>query len=111
MNVLLIQQNFEHDDNRLYQESYCLQRAFQTFSGFNCDIWGAGRENFKYPINLNNYDLIILLEQRRFDYVCQIFDQLKACRAYKMLLVIDSHSLGLGAFNHIKELGGFHIIL
>lgn len=111
MNVLIIQQNPEHDKNRIYQESYCLQRAFNTFSGFSTEIWGIGRSNYKYVPDFNKYDIILLLEQRRFDYVMPHLGAIKASKAFKALFAIDTHSLGIEPFNYIKDLGGFNYIL
>ena len=44
MNVLLIQENGRHEENRGFRECFCLQRAFK-FNRNSCDVWGLGHTN------------------------------------------------------------------
>jgi hypothetical protein len=57
MNILLIQENGRHEENREFRECFSLHRGFKKL-GINSTVWGLGHENFGQSINFEDFDLI-----------------------------------------------------
>jgi len=107
MNVLLIQENGRHDDNRIYRECFCLQRAFE-FHNVKADVWGLGHDNYDIEPDYSSYDLIINLEN--YDETGWV-PSLKKVQTTKFLWSIDAHVKGINPYLHTADDGNYSKIL
>lgn len=106
MKILIIQENGRHDENRNYRECFCLQRGFQKL-GIESTVWGLGHENFNSLLNLNDYDLIINLE----NYGDGWEPNLSEVKSKKLLWSIDSHVRGEQPFLFEFNRGKYDLLL
>ena len=108
MNVLLIQENGRHDENRKYRECFCLQRSFSKL-GHKCDVWGLGHYNFESPPEWESYDWIINLEN--YDSSGWVPDLSGVKNPKKFLWSIDAHCRGEKIFEDTFKAGDYDILL
>jgi hypothetical protein len=119
MNVLIIQENGRHEQNRQFRECFALQSAFQRL-GWRADIWGLGHSG--YPsfacsatggdarfsgsgqcgihktLDFNAYDVIFNLEN--YDAIGWV-PSLTHVKAYKIMWAIDAHVRGMAPFREL----------
>lgn len=106
MKILLIQENGRHEANRNFRECFCLQRGFNRL-GIESTIWGLGHSNFAQPIEFENFDLIINLE----NYGTGWEPNLSNINTKKMLWSIDAHAKGETPFLNEFYRGDYNILL
>lgn len=109
MNILIIQENGRHKENRLFRECFCLQRAFKS-QGHNTTVWGLGHENYNDIIDYENYDLIINLENYA-NTAGNWVPNLKNIKTKKFLWSIDAHCKGTEPFDREFESGNYDLLL
>ena len=107
MNVLLIQENGRHEENRGFRECFCLQRAFK-FNRNSCDVWGLGHTNYEQEPDYESYDLIINLEN--YDE-SGWFPNLSKVQTKKWLWSIDAHCKGILPYLRVAQEGNYDLIL
>ncbi len=108
MKILLIQENGRHDENRIYRECFCLQRAFQHH-GDEADVWGLGHESYTNgEPDYEGYDLIINLEN--YDQSGWV-PNLAKVQTKKFLWSIDAHVKGMQPYLKTAEEGNYDLIL
>ena len=109
MNILIIQENGRHEENRIFRECFCLQRSFQKL-GHNAEVWGLGHDNFNdTDKNFNNYDLIINLENYDVSGWVPKMDSVK--KPLKFLWSIDPHCRGIDVYKKTFQEGKYDLIL
>ena len=94
MKVLLIQENGQHKENRLFRESLSMQRAFKKH-GANATVWGLNHINYDETPDFESYDLIINLEN---------YDEIG-------WVPIDAHVKGLESYLKTAQEGNYDLIL
>jgi len=101
MKILIIQENGRHEKNREFRECFALKRGFDKLN-VDSVVWGLGHENFKEPINFNEFDLILNLE----NYGNGWEPNIKDVKSKKFLWSIDAHCRGeqpfINEFNRNK---------
>lgn len=107
MNVLIIQENGRHDDNRNFRECFCAQRAF-IHHGHEADVWGLGHSNYEQEPDYQSYDLIINLEN--YDETGWV-PNLSEVRTRKLLWSIDAHVKGIDCYLKTAHEGNYDLIL
>jgi hypothetical protein len=107
MNVLLIQENGQHEANRDFRESASLKRSFEKL-GNHCDIWGNGHSNFDTVPDYENYDWIINLENYDSGWVPDLANTIKPT---KFLWSIDAHCRGEEVYEKEFRKGGYDFML
>lgn len=107
MNILIIQENGRHEENRSFRECFCLQRAF-LHHGVSADVWGLGHDNYENIPSWNDYDLIINLEN--YDTTGWVPD-LSMVKSRKFLWSIDGHVKGMGSYIRTAIRGNYDLIL
>lgn len=107
MNILLIQENGHHDENRNFRECFCLQRSFSKL-GHSCDVWGNLHDNFETVPDWESYDWIINLEQYNTKWVPSLAD-VKSPK--KFIWSIDAHFLGEEQVEKNYKEGNYDYIL
>lgn len=108
LKFLVIQENGEHEKNRMFRECYAFQTALKSF-GHECDIWGHWHANFNTPPNFNDYDVIINLEN--YDKGWVPYDKLAQYNGYKIMWAIDTHTRGIDYFNYVASRSKTNLIL
>jgi spore maturation protein CgeB len=106
MNILLIQENGRHEENREFRECFSLHRGFKKL-GINSTVWGLGHENFGQSINFEDFDLIINLE----NYGNGWEPNLKNVKTKKFLWSIDAHCRGEQPFINEFFSSNYNILL
>ena len=106
LKVLIIQENGRHEASVNFRECFCIQRALISL-GYECDVWGKGHENFDSPIDFNNYDTLINIENYNSGWVPD-FSNLSAV---KLLWVIDAHCAGEEVYLKEFERGKYTYML
>ena len=106
MKFLIIQENGRHDKNRLFRECFSAQKSLITL-GHLCEVWGKGHQNFNLPINFNDYDIIIDLENYNTGWV----PNLSKVKAYKVMWAIDAHCRGIDHYRNQFKRGNYNLIL
>lgn len=89
MNILIIQENGRHDENKKFRECFSLKRGLEK-NGVSSDVWGLGHENFKYSFKefSKNYDVFFILENYEHgNWIPDLSDEKKL----KIFWSIDSH--------------------
>ncbi len=106
-NILLIQENGRHEENRRYRECFCLQRAIISLD-HKADVWGLGHEYYGQEPDWESYDLIINLEN--YDETGWVPDLAKV-QTLKFLWSIDAHVKGLASYLNTANQGNYDLIL
>ena len=57
MDILIIQENGRHEENRNYRECFCMKRSLEKL-GCNVEIWGMGHKNFDNKLFANSSQFI-----------------------------------------------------
>jgi len=104
--ILIIQENGHHEQNRHFRECFCIQRALISL-GHECEVWGKGHGNFDFPMDFNNYDVLINIENYNSGWVPD-FSNL---RMVKLLWVVDAHCVGEGIYLKEFERGKYNYML
>lgn len=107
MNILIIQENGRHEENRSFRECFCLQRAF-IHHGVSADVWGLRHDNYENIPNWNDYDLIINLEN--YDTTGWV-PNLSQVKAVKYLWAIDAHVKGIRPYIYTALDGDYDLML
>ena len=107
MNVLVIQENGRHDENRNYRECFSLQRAFSNL-GHSCDVWGLGHSNYETVPDFNSYDLIFNLENYTEEWLPNL-SEIK--NPMKVMWSIDAHVRGEEVFEEIFKKSKYDYLL
>tara|TARA_Y100001973_G_scaffold101841_1_gene165715 strand:+ start:827 stop:1693 length:867 start_codon:yes stop_codon:yes gene_type:complete len=109
MKVLLIQENGRHEQNRIYRECFCLQRAFEHHE-YKADVWGLGHDGYLPYIqpDYESYDLIINLEN--YDQTGWV-PNLATVQTKKFLWSIDAHVKGIESYLKTANEGNYDLIL
>ena len=107
MNVLIIQENGRHDENREYRECFSFQRAFSSL-GHDAVVWGLNHENWGEAIDFNSFDLILTIEQYTMGWLPYLsqYDKPK-----KFLWSIDAHMRGVNKFEQTFHHHGYNLLL
>ena len=106
MKLIVIQENGRHEANRNFRECFCIQRALISL-GHECEVWGKGHENFESPMDFNNYDALINIENYNSGWVPDFSNLL----AVKLLWVIDAHCAGEEVYLKEFERGKYNYML
>jgi hypothetical protein len=107
MRTLIIQENGRHDDNRIFRECFCAQRAFKHH-GHHADVWGLGHDGYEKDPDYESYDLIINLEN--YDETGWV-PSLAKVQTKKLLWSIDAHVKGINTYIKTAEEGNYDLIL
>jgi len=107
MNIIIIQENGRHEENRSFRECFSLQRAF-LHHGVSADVWGLGHDNYENVPVWDDYDLIINLEN--YDTTGWV-PNLSNAKAVKYLWAIDAHVKGVRSYISTALDGGYDLIL
>ena len=108
MNILIIQENGRHEENRNYRECFCMKRSLEKL-GCNVELWGLGHKNFENKsIPEQRYDLILNLEN--YDLNGWTPD-LSHNTSTKMLWSIDAHCRGIEPYINSYHQGKYNLIL
>jgi len=109
MNILIIQENGRHEENRNFRECFCIQRSFKNL-GHNAEVWGLGHDNFDGPVKkLDKYDLIINLENYDTSGWVPKLDSVDD--PIKFLWSIDPHCRGIEVYKKTFKDGNYNLIL
>lgn len=106
MNFLLIQENGRHDQNRHFRECFCLQRSINRL-GHQADVFGLGHDNFGQPVDFEDYDFIINLE----NYDTGWMPNLAQVKTKKLMWSIDAHVRGIDYFYELFKRDNYQLIL
>ncbi len=101
MNILIIQENGRHSQNREFRECHNIKRAFDRM-GINSTIWGLGHENFNDNFSdlVKNHDVIFVLENYEVD---NWIPDLSNLNKLKLFWSIDSHCNPQGNIHTAKK--------
>jgi len=105
--VLIIQENGRHERNRLFRESFCLQRGFSSL-GVESDVWGLGHAEYDNEPEWSKYGLIVNLEN--YDETNWV-PNLKKVGCKKFLWSIDAHVKGIEPYMKTAAEGNYTMIL
>ncbi len=108
MDILIIQENGRHEENRNYRECFCMKRSLEKL-GCNVEIWGMGHKNFDNKLIPNQrYDLILNLENYDLNgWAPDLSDN----PSTKMLWSIDAHCRGIEPYINSYHQGKYNLIL
>jgi len=108
MKILVIQENGRHDANRKFRECFSLQRAFRKLN-HECDVWGMGHDNFLEPMDWEQYDIILNIEN--YDESGWVPSLANIVRPIKLLWSIDAHCRGEEVFENTFKEGKYNYLL
>lgn len=108
MNILIIQENGRHEENKHFRECFCMQRSLINL-GHNADVWGLGHDNFDITPKWDSYDLILNFEN--YDTKFWVPDLSSATKPKKMIWSIDAHCVGMDPFLKTFHQGKYDLIL
>lgn len=104
-NILVIQENGRHEENRNFRECFCIQRAL-TKLDHKVDVYGLNH-NTSYFNDFNQYDIIINLENYDTGWV----PDLSKVTSYKILWSIDAHCRGIDIYKNEYSRGKYNLVL
>ena len=89
MQILIIQENGRHTENRYFRECFTIQDGLKK-NGVESIIWGLGHDNFSTPIDklIEECDAILILENYPVD---NWLPDLSNVKKLKLFWSIDSH--------------------
>ena len=106
-NILIIQENGRHKENRNFRECFALQRAIRH-NGANAEVWGLNHDNYSEEPDWQSYDLIINLEN--YDETGWV-PSLSKVQTKKFLWSIDAHCRGIDVYTQTANEGNYDLIL
>jgi hypothetical protein len=108
MKVLIIQENGRHEQNRHFRECFCMQRSLQKLD-HEVDIWGLGHDSYETKPEVDEYDLILNLEN--YDSIGWVPNLSTTTKPKKYLWSIDAHCRGMKPFYDTFHAGKYDLIL
>lgn len=108
MNILIIQENGQHEKNRHFRECFSMARALSR-QDCEVDVWGKGHTNYDNTPEWDSYDLIVNLEN--YDLSGWVPDLSGITKPKKMLWVIDAHCRGMQPYMQTFIDGRYDLIL
>ena len=108
LKILVIQENGRHDANRKFRECFSLQRAFRKLN-HECDVWGLGHDSILEPIDWEQYDIILNIEN--YDECGWVPALTDTINPIKILWSIDAHCRGEEVFEKTFNEGNYNYLL